>query len=358
MGGLLSTTIYAAASVTAATPSADSAMVEAVASAAPPTEYVIVDIPAFNRTAAALPPVAAPPRGEPIEDLDFDLAQAARRFPELGAIRSEPASSEIGSVPTEAGFQDAVVAAHNDRINLLRQRLARATLNEGAGATPLIRDLQLRLRRAEAARSLAVVRARSAAVCDARCAAPGGPGDAHARAAIDSPSRVRSPATETAASPPVTAFERRTAADRAVHANTRRAAVERSTIKVASGGPAEIQEGRVGSPSHSAADPDRLAFSRQRLATARRVLENGPDLSPLMAGAAVISSTEPASDSAGAPLKTADILPFDAFDPHLFWTFAAAKFGMAIASLLLLLVLGAVIRPRQLAARQTRSPDA
>lgn len=134
---LLSGTIAAAISSATAPQSGDLSAVTTAASAiaelkpatepAPP-DYVIVDIPEFNREAGPLPAVV------------------------------DEASAPVGNeaAPADGTFDQAVVAAHDARIELIRQRIAQAQTE--LGDEVLLRDLQRRLTKAQAARERAAER--------------------------------------------------------------------------------------------------------------------------------------------------------------------------------------------------------
>jgi len=134
MAVLLPGTIAVALSSVGAAQSADPAELTPVAStiaeAEPAAEpaplgYVIVDIPAFNRQATTPP-------------------------------ASELGESEASAEPIEATLNEAVVAAHDERIQLLRQHVD--ALQAEAGDKALLRDLRHRLALAEAARDKAADR--------------------------------------------------------------------------------------------------------------------------------------------------------------------------------------------------------
>ncbi|MEG3123075.1 hypothetical protein U1738_04050 [Sphingomonas sp. GB1N7] len=75
---------------------------------------------------------------------------------------------------------DAVIAAHAERISVLKQRMD--ALRAEGGDSDLVADLRIRLHRAEAARRLAVARANVDKLAAARC---GGDADAECRSGLE-----------------------------------------------------------------------------------------------------------------------------------------------------------------------------
>ena len=141
MGGLASSAAYLAASLTSGPPplvAPDS--VPPVATAAPSRGYVIVDLPASTAGSS----------------LGGVLAVAIRQGGPETPVREAEAS------PSDAQIDADVMAAHEERIAVLQQRLVALRRDKSEGA--VVHALDARLRRAEAARKLA-----SARVALARC---------------------------------------------------------------------------------------------------------------------------------------------------------------------------------------------
>lgn len=128
---------------------AEAAIAELQVRLDPPLGYVIVDIPAFNRNDATG------------QRRDHNRAENLAPYPE------RPAS--VGSREPQGGtaFETAVTAAHDARIVLIEHRIDRV-LNEQPGDKALLRDLTVRLERAQAARRLSLERAVPANAVPAR----------------------------------------------------------------------------------------------------------------------------------------------------------------------------------------------
>lgn len=146
MGGLASSAMYLAATLASGPPpvvAVDPAPVIVDAPAAAPTRraYVIVDLPAAS---------GARPRGW------------AAAKPEIAPSPPTEATASEPSVASEAD----VIASHDQRIDLIRARIG--VLRKDKAEQAAIAMLDGRLRRAEAARQLAVARV-ALARCDVPC---------------------------------------------------------------------------------------------------------------------------------------------------------------------------------------------
>ncbi len=339
---MFSGTLYIAISATvAAQPGVDQAGAAVIAaepvSVAPPPapRYVIVDIPAFNRSAGDGPPGATVSE---VGGKDSDRNGSA------------PAGSPEPSKAPAAGIalDEAVIATHDANIRLLRQRIEMLRQDGGTGALGILRDLDVRLKRAEAARGLAVARIASVT--------------AKPRAMMREPDRTIAERTATSQSPDTGLVQ--AGAIPIANAAARQRIVDDLTVERVShrrDGAPRVAMGAA-SPAASAdmaghATMARLAQARQSLATARRALEGKTSAKPPTISAfAVMPSPRPIVEPAGAVTAslpgpqgmTKGEAPRSSgyFDAALFLDLAAAKFGMAIAALLLLVALGPFRQPR------------
>ncbi|MFW2850436.1 hypothetical protein ACM61V_00725 [Sphingomonas sp. TX0543] len=166
MGGITSNAIYLASSLTAASNAsavaAETTVVPVIVADAPqPTQpitplsrgYVILDVPA-----AARPP-ETPNLGELI---NTEIRRHAEQYSAPGPVTSPWAAGPGESAPLagDTGDMDRdVLAEHETRIALLKQRIDRLRADHKDNAAALIRDLGTRLKRAQAARKLAMARA-------------------------------------------------------------------------------------------------------------------------------------------------------------------------------------------------------
>jgi hypothetical protein len=279
MAVLLPGTIAVALSSVAAAQSADPAELtpvtstiaeaEPAAEAAPPG-YVIVDIPAFNRQATT--PSAS----------------------ELG-------ESEASAEPIEATLNEAVVAAHDERIQLLRQHVD--ALQAEAGDKALLRDLRHRLALAEAARDKAVDR------IGQREATLQQPAIALAPVQVPAPPRAQ-----------LASIQDEPRADRRMAPPPRPAATD--TVRDAS---------KPAAPA--------LQRSRELLAAARQAL----DERRAVAGPLPPEPRAEAFAAGAAPVAHAD--PFDLLSPE-----SAARLSIALAALLAAVAIGRGMRPQLHAA--------
>jgi len=153
MGTVASGTLYLAFSLAAGShpvvaPPADTPT--AAAQPAPqPLNYVIIDLPRVDRPSKTLATV---------------IAEEAARAPSADND-SDPAAQ----TQAMTGVNDAVVAEHDTRVALLKQRIATLKPSATGDTAAQLRDLGTRLKRAEAARALAVARAALSVPCAAQC---------------------------------------------------------------------------------------------------------------------------------------------------------------------------------------------
>jgi hypothetical protein len=348
MDGLLTGTIYAAVSAISAAQPAEPSVVaisstpaEPVAPAAAPAGvrgYVIVDIPAFNRDMPPLVTTAEParraagPPSEPAADPVSALAEGLPRRARARAPVEPPAATP--------DFDAQVIAAHDARIHMLKQRIERAGLESGPMAGARARDLAARLMRAEAARDVAVARAASTQPCEAGCV-----DEARAAPAIRSirpaqvPAELDGPLPARAPVPAVSAVRPRASAE--IRINRPDVSVSSTqgrrparTIATPSAAPTATPPHAV-PPLMDPVSAAGLSRARKSLAIARDTLER--DAVP---GAVTLSRATVQSGSAA---------PVGMGDAAMFLDLAAARFGMAIASLLLLIALVQYFRPRAFA---------
>ncbi|MDO7844354.1 hypothetical protein [Sphingomonas immobilis] len=157
MGGVASGAVYLASALTGG---GDPATV----TPAPPVEPVLV---AQDIAHPQTPPVSRP-------YVIIDVPQSARARPLLGDIVANVIATTVmpGPAAGVAGrLADDVLAEHDARIAVLKQRLEAARAQPGSGAS--IGELASRLHRAEAARKLAAARAAVDGLCGDRCASGG-----------------------------------------------------------------------------------------------------------------------------------------------------------------------------------------
>ncbi|ODP37557.1 hypothetical protein [Sphingomonas turrisvirgatae] len=276
---LLSGTIAVALSSAAAGQSPE---VPALATAAPAAEpepapelapsaggYVIVDIPAFNRGAAPLPPTEG--------------------AEEVGAADHETAAL----APVDQAFDAAVVAAHDERIQLIRQRIE--LVEADAGSETMLSDLERRLAKAQAARDKAAARMETLAVATI----PSEP----QLAATEAPSPLPPP-------PRI-----------AAHVATRKA------TRVAVAAPTAMEPAKPVPEAQPTADP--LHRSRIHLAAAREAL----DVERAVAG--------PLRPSLATASERPDADPLGWLSPE-----PADRIAVALAALLAAVALAGATRPR------------
>ena len=161
MGGIGSNVVYITTTLVAGNQPAiaPTDQASAITVAAPKTRpneprargYVILDVPKPGGAVGALGDAIA-------EGLRRSRDEYARARPEAGTLTQQDFSVGGGPAISEAGELDgAVVAAHEARIAVLRERIDSLKAGSGPAATQFP-DLSIRLKRAEAARKLAVAR--------------------------------------------------------------------------------------------------------------------------------------------------------------------------------------------------------
>lgn len=157
MAAVASVSLYLAFSLAAGAQGAETpstvaapAVTQPARSATRPHNYVIVDLPHFDRGRA----------GKSIETV---IAEAAL----------EPATKNnfdpLAARDTAADINYAVVTEHDARVAALKQRIASLKADPGSDHAAQVRDLGVRLKRAEAARGLALARATLSNPCTEGC---------------------------------------------------------------------------------------------------------------------------------------------------------------------------------------------
>ena len=152
MGGLASSAVYLATSLAngpppLVPPDPAPVTIETRAAASAPRAYVIVDLP----------------RSDGVRLLGMVVADTVRLEP-------EPSMEVVARPPPPDIRIDAdVIASHDQRIGVIRERID--TLRQERAEQAILAALQARLRRAEAARQLAVARV-ALAQCTGPCASP------------------------------------------------------------------------------------------------------------------------------------------------------------------------------------------
>lgn len=168
MGGITTNVIYIASSLAAGgqpatTPVDKSPTLTVTVSATNPGElptpsaprgYVIFDLPKPSGA------TSAPLLGDVIAD---EMKRSREDYARSAPVLDTPTQRDfsVGGVPavSEPGeLNDAVVAAHDARIALLRERIDSLKTAGNAAPDTQLRDLAVRLKRAEAARKLAMAR--------------------------------------------------------------------------------------------------------------------------------------------------------------------------------------------------------
>lgn len=153
--GIASGTFYLAATLaaggapTAAEPESTPAPVILADAKPAPRSYRIIDLPGFDRLA-------------PVRTIDAVIAEEVRR------TNARPDDAPIITALETDGVNHAVVTEHDTRIALLKQRID-GIKAEGAKDAPQLQDLTTRLKRAEAARGLALARAALETPCAGIC---------------------------------------------------------------------------------------------------------------------------------------------------------------------------------------------
>lgn len=145
--GVISTALYLATPAAAAGTSSNGGAVAAVDAAPSPPDParaapVVFDLPATARAAS----------------LDEAIAQEVARDAVTHSSAGLTIADSLADGRADGALNEAVIAAHDARIAMLRQRIDATTADGAAGRIELA-ALQLRLHRAEAARRIALARA-------------------------------------------------------------------------------------------------------------------------------------------------------------------------------------------------------
>lgn len=243
-----------------------------------------VEPPAIMPTAVVATPSTARPYL--IIDLPRSRAGAGMNAAVAQAVRldGEPVPVDVASAPDPADVEADVIAAHEGRITAIRQRIATLRGQPSRASAPQLADLAGRLRKAEAARSLAVSRRDVAATtcvkadCAPRLAAlPPRPPTVAKVAAASAPNNLLSAPVRQSAAAPRQPVPPQDASPRVAMAVRTPAPLLANGVETQSRS-SRADPPRAGWTSPQPGGTDKLAEARALLAKARAALQaDAPD---------------------------------------------------------------------------------